>query len=170
LKASGALAKLFSSPQPGKIACSHMHSILMRLRAFTPAMHGFLDTIREGHPTAPLLVISPLYCPIHEDTPGPGAFDMSALAAGKVSFRATGFRRSTASRSTPPGWTCAPPHWRTVRQVRVRQRRPFFRRVPNTLRFGKALRSGLRGEFTRRAMHAAATRRNAQDIHLDNRS
>jgi hypothetical protein len=60
---------------------------LMRLRAFGPAVHGFLDTIREGHPTTPLLVISSIYCSIHEDTPGPGAPDFST---GKVRFMATG--------------------------------------------------------------------------------
>jgi hypothetical protein len=73
-----------------KIGINLVNTDLMRLRAFTPAVHGFLDTIREGHPDAPLLVISPLFCPIHEVTPGPGAFDMNALAAGKVAFRATG--------------------------------------------------------------------------------
>jgi hypothetical protein len=73
-----------------KIGINLVNTDLMRLRAFVPAVHGFLDTIREGHPTTPLLVISPLYCPIHEDTPGPGAFDQSALMAGRVSFRATG--------------------------------------------------------------------------------
>jgi hypothetical protein len=50
-------------------------------------VHGFLDTIREGHPTAPLLVVSPIFCPIQEDTPGPIVPD---FADGKVSFRATG--------------------------------------------------------------------------------
>ncbi|WP_334040354.1 lipase [Burkholderia ambifaria] len=73
-----------------KIGINLVNTDLMRLRAFTPAVHGFLDTIREGHPTTPLLIISPLYCPIHENTPGPGAFDVSALATGRVSFRATG--------------------------------------------------------------------------------
>lgn len=73
-----------------KIGINVVNADLMRLRAFTPAVHGFLDTIREGHPTAPLLVVSPLYCPIHEDTPGPGAFDLDALSAGEVRFRATG--------------------------------------------------------------------------------
>jgi len=73
-----------------KIGINLVNTDLMRLRAFTPAVHGFLDTLREGHRTTPLLVISPIYCPIHEDTPGPGAFDLAALAAGKVSFRATG--------------------------------------------------------------------------------
>ncbi|KQX75070.1 SGNH/GDSL hydrolase family protein [Aeromicrobium sp. Root472D3] len=60
---------------------------LMRLRAFRPAVHGFLDTIRDGHPDVPLLVISPLWCPIHEETPGPGAVEMSD---GQVRFVATG--------------------------------------------------------------------------------
>jgi hypothetical protein len=73
-----------------KIGVNLVNADVMRLRAFTPAVHGFLDTIREGHPTAPLLVVSPLYCPIHEDTPGPGAFDLDALSVGEVRFRATG--------------------------------------------------------------------------------
>ncbi|MBX9389265.1 GDSL-type esterase/lipase family protein [Streptomonospora nanhaiensis] len=73
-----------------KIGINLVNLDLMRLRAFTPAVHGFLDTIREGHPSAPLLVVSPLYCPIHEDTPGPGAFDLDALRAGRLGFRATG--------------------------------------------------------------------------------
>ncbi|MFF4528603.1 GDSL-type esterase/lipase family protein [Streptomyces sp. NPDC001407] len=63
---------------------------LMRLRAFGPAVHGFLDTIRDGHPTTPLLVVSPILCPIHEDTPGPGAPDFSRLDEGILQFRATG--------------------------------------------------------------------------------
>lgn len=73
-----------------KLGINLVNADLMRLRAFTPAVHGFLDTIREGHPTAPLLVVSPILCPIHEDTPGPAAFDFSALAAGELRFLATG--------------------------------------------------------------------------------
>jgi len=73
-----------------KIGINLVNADLMRLRAFTPAVHGFLDTLREGHPTAPLLVVSPLYCPIHEDTPGPCAPDLSRLSEGKLQFRATG--------------------------------------------------------------------------------
>ncbi|OXM72365.1 MULTISPECIES: GDSL-type esterase/lipase family protein [Amycolatopsis] len=73
-----------------KIGINLVNSDVMRLRAFTPAVHGFLDTIRDGHPDVPLLVVSPIHCPIHEDTPGPGAFDLAALRAGVVRFRATG--------------------------------------------------------------------------------
>jgi lysophospholipase L1-like esterase len=63
---------------------------LMRRRAFTPAVHGFLDTIRDGHPDVPLLVVTPILCPMHEETPGPSAFDAEALAQGRMGFRATG--------------------------------------------------------------------------------
>ena len=62
----------------------------MRLRAFVPAVHGFLDTIREGHPETPLVLISPIFCGIHEDTPGPGAFDPASFGTGQVKFIATG--------------------------------------------------------------------------------
>jgi hypothetical protein len=62
----------------------------MRLRAFTPAVHGFLDTIREGHPTTPLLLVSPVQCPIHEHVPGPTEMDLSGLAEGRLAFRAGG--------------------------------------------------------------------------------
>ena len=73
-----------------KMGINLVNTDLMRLRAFTPAMHGFLDTIREGHRSTPLLVASPIHCPIHEDTPGPGAFDLTALSAGRLQIRATG--------------------------------------------------------------------------------
>ncbi len=73
-----------------KIGINLVNTDLMRLRAFAPAVHGFLDTIREGHPTTPLLVVSPLLCPIHEHTPGPAAPDLSGLSAGVLRFLATG--------------------------------------------------------------------------------
>ncbi len=73
-----------------EIGINLVNTDLMRLRAFAPAVHGFLDTIRDGHPATPLLVVSPLLCPIHEDTPGPAAPDFSKLSIGKLSFRATG--------------------------------------------------------------------------------
>ncbi|SIR28955.1 GDSL-type esterase/lipase family protein [Micromonospora avicenniae] len=62
----------------------------MRLRAFVPAVHGFLDTIRDGHPEVPLLLISPLFCGVHEDTPGPGAIDPASIGTDQVRFVATG--------------------------------------------------------------------------------
>lgn len=43
----------------------------MRERIFKPALHGFLDTIRESKPDTPITLISPIYCPSAEDAPGP---------------------------------------------------------------------------------------------------
>ncbi|MFF0965941.1 SGNH/GDSL hydrolase family protein [Streptomyces sp. NPDC003703] len=70
-----------------KIGINIVNGDVMRLRAFGPAVHGFLDTVREGHPAAPLLVVSPLLCPVQEDTPGPLMPDFSD---GTLRFRATG--------------------------------------------------------------------------------
>ncbi|KOX32277.1 lipase [Streptomyces sp. NRRL F-4707] len=77
-----------------KIGINVVNADLMRLRAFGPAVHGFLDTVREGHPTAPLLVVSPILCPVQEDTPGPLAPDFSG---GGVRFVATGDPAERAS-------------------------------------------------------------------------
>ncbi|WP_405497042.1 GDSL-type esterase/lipase family protein [Streptomyces sp. NBC_00096] len=70
-----------------KIGINIVNLDAMRLRAFAPAVHGFLDTVREGHPHTPLLVVSPLLCPIQEDTPGPLAPEFDG---GSLRFRATG--------------------------------------------------------------------------------
>jgi lysophospholipase L1-like esterase len=70
-----------------KIGINVVNTDAMRLRAFVPAVHGFLDTLREGHPTTPLLVVSPLLCPVQEDTPGPLAPDFDAPT---LRFKATG--------------------------------------------------------------------------------
>ena len=80
-----------------KVGINLVNTDAMRLRAFTSAVHGFLDTIREGHPTAPLLVVSPILCPIHEDTPGPSVPDYSSLSTGKVRFLAGGDPTERAS-------------------------------------------------------------------------
>jgi hypothetical protein len=73
-----------------KIGINLVNKDLMRLRAFGPAVHGFLDTIREGHPSTPLLVVSPIFCPIHEVVTGPSVYDLDALAEGRLLFRAGG--------------------------------------------------------------------------------
>ncbi|MGP3936457.1 GDSL-type esterase/lipase family protein [Nonomuraea sp. KM88] len=70
-----------------KLGINVVNGDVMRLRAFTPAVHGFLDTIREGHPTTPLLVVSPILCPVQEDTPGPLAPDYDGVT---LRFKATG--------------------------------------------------------------------------------
>lgn len=42
-----------------------------RVRTLVPAVHAFLDIIRQGHPTSPVWVVSSVLCPIVEDRPGP---------------------------------------------------------------------------------------------------
>ena len=80
-----------------KLGINVVNMDAMRLRAFVPAVHGFLDTIREGHPETPLLLISPIFCGIHEDTPGPGAFDPASFGTDQVKFIATGSPEGVAA-------------------------------------------------------------------------
>jgi hypothetical protein len=54
-----------------KVGINVINMDSMRERAFTPALHGFLDTIREGKPDVPIVLISPIYCPSAETHPGP---------------------------------------------------------------------------------------------------
>ncbi|MEU0255480.1 GDSL-type esterase/lipase family protein [Streptomyces sp. NPDC006184] len=77
-----------------KLGINVVNSDAMRLRAFVPAVHGFLDTIREGHPTTPLLLVSPVLCPTHENTPGPL---MPDLSSGTLKFKAIGDPAETAA-------------------------------------------------------------------------
>lgn len=70
-----------------KIGINVVNTDVMRLRAFVPAVHGFLDTLRDGHPDTPLLIVSPVLCPVQEDTPGPLAPD---FGSGRLRFRALG--------------------------------------------------------------------------------
>ncbi|MGY2701943.1 SGNH/GDSL hydrolase family protein [Nocardioides sp. HB32] len=73
-----------------KLGINVVNHDLMRRRAFGPAVHGFVDTIRDGHPDTPLVVVSPIHCPIHEDTPGPATPDLSEMAEGRIRFVAVG--------------------------------------------------------------------------------
>jgi hypothetical protein len=61
----------------------------MRLRAFRPAVEGFLDVVRDGHRSTPVVVISPILCPMVEDCPGPTEIDPSSPDDAMV-FRTLG--------------------------------------------------------------------------------
>ena len=54
-----------------KVGINVVNQDSFRERTFLPAVHGFLDTVRDGHPTTPILVVTPITCPAHEDHPGP---------------------------------------------------------------------------------------------------
>lgn len=47
----------------------------MRRRMFESVLHGFLDTVRDGHPLTPILLIGPIPSPALETMPGPSALD-----------------------------------------------------------------------------------------------
>jgi lysophospholipase L1-like esterase len=54
-----------------KVGINVLNADSLRERTFVPALHGFLDTIRDVLPTTPILVVTPIVCPIAEDHPGP---------------------------------------------------------------------------------------------------
>jgi lysophospholipase L1-like esterase len=64
-----------------KVGINLVNADSMRERTFVPAVHGFLDTIRDGHPTAPIVLITPILCPAHEDAPGPSVAGGPRIAA-----------------------------------------------------------------------------------------
>lgn len=74
-----------------KIGINIINLDSMKERVFTPAMHGFLDTIRESKPLTPILLISPIYCPSAETHPGP------TIADGKGKFRTNNSNLNTGS-------------------------------------------------------------------------
>jgi hypothetical protein len=73
-----------------KLGINLVNQDLLRRRALGSALHGWLDTIRDGHPTTPIRLVSSVFCGIHESVPGPTGPDMQALAEGRVAFVATG--------------------------------------------------------------------------------
>ena len=82
-----------------KLGINLVNHDLLRRRALGPAVHGWLDTIRDGHPETPIRLVSPVHCAIHESTPGPSAPDPAALAEGRLAFVAAGDPATVASGS-----------------------------------------------------------------------
>jgi hypothetical protein len=72
-----------------KLGVNTINADTMKERAFVPALHGFLDLVREGHPRTPMVVLTPIVSPAIESTPGPTV---------KVDGRYTG-----SPRELPPG-------------------------------------------------------------------
>jgi hypothetical protein len=54
-----------------KIGINVINHDTFRERTFLPALHGFLDTVRDGHPNTPIVLVTPIICPVHEQGPGP---------------------------------------------------------------------------------------------------
>jgi hypothetical protein len=80
-----------------KLGINLVNADSMRERTFVPAVHGFLDQIRDHHPDVPLVVVTPITCPVAEDHPGPTGVDdagqcavpdrPAALALGALTLR-----------------------------------------------------------------------------------
>ncbi len=79
-----------------KLGINIVNGDTMRERTFRAAVHGFLDTVRDGHPDTPLLVVTPIVCPAAEAHPGPtllldGVFGVAprpeALSVGALSLQ-----------------------------------------------------------------------------------
>lgn len=70
-----------------KLGINVVNGDTMRPRTFAPAMHGFIDTVRDGHPHTPVLLISPITCPTAEHRPGPTP---AYWEDGVLTFRAIG--------------------------------------------------------------------------------
>jgi len=51
----------------------------LNARTFKPAIIGFIETIREKHPTTPLALISPIIAPTRERTPNNVDFTLEAM-------------------------------------------------------------------------------------------
>ncbi|CAM5338898.1 hypothetical protein SGRIM128S_07020 [Streptomyces griseomycini] len=136
-----------------KVGINIVSLAAFRLRTFGPAVHGFLDTIRDGHPDRPVSpLISPVSCPALEEAPGPTATgpdgrlaalgDPADVAGGALSLAVVRaeLARITAARqeSYPP-----PPLSTDAKSPRPgRGRRPGRRSSPHRCRIpsnGKAL-------------------------------
>lgn len=65
-----------------EIGVNVVNGDLMRRRSFEPLLHGFLDTVRDGHPETPLLLIGPIPCPSIETLPGPTIIHRGMAASG----------------------------------------------------------------------------------------
>ena len=62
-----------------KLGINVINGDTMRERVFWPTVESFLDVIREGKPQVPILIVSPIICPVAESRPGPTIMDGSAV-------------------------------------------------------------------------------------------
>ena len=58
-----------------KLGINSVNTGCHTVRTFPTAVNGLLDTIRQGLPSVPILLISPIFCPPHEEGVGPTLFD-----------------------------------------------------------------------------------------------
>jgi len=78
-----------------KLGINIVNGAAMTERTFVPALHGFLDLVREGHPTTPVALVTAIACPIHEETAGPTVEE----SPGRFSAAGTGTLTLARTRS-----------------------------------------------------------------------
>jgi len=57
----------------------NIHSGSLNQRTFGPGILGFVQIVREKHPTTPIALISPIYCSDREDTPNVVGFTLKQM-------------------------------------------------------------------------------------------
>lgn len=72
-----------------KLGINVVNGANLTSRTFGPAAHGFIDTIRDKHATTPILVMSPVCCPAHENNPGPSEAGPDGMVMGQEFSRHT---------------------------------------------------------------------------------
>ena len=72
-----------------KLGINVVNGANLTSRTFGPAAHGFIDTIRDKHATTPILVMSPVCCPAHENNPGPSEAGADGMVMGQEFSRHT---------------------------------------------------------------------------------
>ncbi len=77
-----------------KVGINVVNNDCFTSRTFTPALHEFLDIVTRGHPGTPVLLVTPLFCPIIEHSPGPTLLDPDS---SEPRFIATPADSSTAT-------------------------------------------------------------------------
>jgi lysophospholipase L1-like esterase len=53
-------------------------------RVFVPAVHSFIEAIRAKQPNTPIILISPIYCGAHENSPGPTRMGIDGKITGSA--------------------------------------------------------------------------------------
>ena len=62
-----------------KVGINVVNMDSLKERTFVSSLYGFLDTVRDGHPRTPILLVSPIICPAAEDRPGPTVPDANGV-------------------------------------------------------------------------------------------
>ena len=77
----------------------------MRLRAFLPALDGFIDTVRDGHPGTPIVLVSPIWCEPVESSAGPTMQDPDRAEEWSIAGREP---KTTSRRASSRCKSCGP--------------------------------------------------------------